>query len=36
MYLRFETFVRKLYDDETDGPKHVAVLCNIKALCLTV
>ena len=36
MYLRFETFVIKLSGNETDEPKHVAVLCNTKALCLTV
>lgn len=36
MYLRFETSVIKLSGEETDEPKHVAVLCNIKALCLTV
>jgi len=35
-YLRLETFVIKLFGEETDEPKHVAVLCNIQALCLTL
>jgi hypothetical protein len=26
----------KVSDDDTEQPKHVAVFCNVKVLCLTV
>lgn len=34
--LTFYTFEFKVPDDGSDGSKHVAVLCSIKVLCMTV